>query len=57
VADSTASTGLKWARGGLTLIKRASTSGAVNTGTTFDGVFTSTYKVYLIFIEKFAIKL
>jgi hypothetical protein len=38
---------------GLTLIKRASTSGAVNTGTTFDGVFTSTYKTYLLFIEKF----
>ena len=39
------------ASGGLTLIKRASTSGAVNTGTTFDGVFTSTYKTYLINIE------
>ena len=37
--------------GALTLIKRASTSGAVNTGTTFDGVFTSTYKTYLINIE------
>ena len=53
VADSTASTGLKWAAAssGLTLIKRATTTGAVNTGTTFDGVFTSTYKAYLIFIE------
>jgi hypothetical protein len=56
VADSTASTGLKWATpataaSGLTLIKRATTTGAVNTGTTFDGVFTSTYKAYLIFIE------
>ena len=54
VADSSTATGLKWAAassGALTLIKRASTSGAVNTGTTFDGVFTSTYKAYLIFIE------
>ena len=55
-ADSTTATGLKWAAAaggtsGLTLIKRATTSGAVNTGTTFDGVFTSTYKAYLIFIE------
>ena len=53
-ADSTASTGLKWAAassGALTLIKRATTTGAVNTGTTFDSVFTSTYKTYLINIE------
>jgi len=35
----------------LTLIKRASTSGAVSTGTTFDSVFTSTYQVYKIVIE------
>jgi hypothetical protein len=35
----------------LTLVKRATTSGAVNTGTTFDSVFTSTYKTYLINIE------
>ena len=53
-ADSAQATGLKWAAAatsGLTLIKRASTSGAVNTGTTFDGVFTTTYKAYMIFIE------
>jgi hypothetical protein len=55
VADSTASTGLKWAAAassGLTLIKRATTSGAANTGTTYDDVFTSTYKAYKIVIEK-----
>jgi hypothetical protein len=54
--DSTAATGLKWATpaaaaSGLTLIKRATTSGAANTGTTYDGVFTSTYKAYKIIIE------
>jgi hypothetical protein len=57
-ADSSTATGLKWATpagssSGLTLIKRATTSGAVNTGTTFDGVFTTTYKTYLIVIETF----
>ena len=36
---------------GMTLIKRATTTGAVNTGTTFDSVFTSTYKTYVIYIE------
>ena len=56
VADSTASTGLKWATpatptSGMTLIKRATTTGAANTGTTYDGVFTSTYKAYKIVIE------
>jgi hypothetical protein len=40
------------ASSGLTLIKRASTSGAANTGTTFDGVFTSTYTAYIVVIEK-----
>jgi len=53
-ADSSTATGLKWAAassGALTLIKRATTSGAVSTGTTFDSVFTSTYKTYLINIE------
>jgi hypothetical protein len=39
------------ASSGMTLIKRATTTGAVNTGTTFDSVFTSTYKTYLINIE------
>ena len=37
--------------GAYVLIKRASTSGAVSTGTTFDDVFTSTYKAYKIVIE------
>ena len=58
-ADTTVSPyKVKWATpatvsSGLKLIKRATTSGAVNTGTTFDGIFTSTYKTYLLFIEKF----
>jgi hypothetical protein len=52
-ADSAEATGLKWAAasGGLTLVKRATTSGAVNTGSTFDNVFTSTYRTYLVVIE------
>lgn len=57
VADSTASTGLKWATpatsaSGLTLIKRATYSAVANTSTTFDGVFTSTYKSYFINFEQ-----
>lgn len=53
-ADSSTATGLKWATpssGALTLIQRSSFSGVANTGTTFDGVFTSTYNSYLIMIE------
>ena len=42
------------AAGALTLIKRATTTGAVNTGTTFDSVFTSTYKTYVIYINEFS---
>ena len=38
--------------GAMTLIKRATTTGAVSTGTTFDGVFTATYKTYQIVIEQ-----
>lgn len=57
-ADTTVSPyKVKWAAassGALTLIKRASTSGAVNTGTTFDGVFTSTYKTYVVYISDFS---
>jgi len=56
VADSTASTGLKWATassGALTLVKAETAFSAVaNTGTTFDGVFTSTYNNYLIILNK-----
>ena len=53
-ADSTAATGLAWASAssGLKLIKRATTSGAVSTGTTFDSVFTSTYRAYQVVIEQ-----
>jgi hypothetical protein len=56
-ADSTTATGLKWATpaggsSGLTLIKRSSFSAVANTSTTFDTVFTTTYKVYLVVIEK-----
>jgi hypothetical protein len=37
---------------GLTLISRQSFSNVAGTDTTFDGVFTSTYKTYLVAIEK-----
>ena len=53
-ADSTAATGLKWATvssGAMTLITRQSFSNVAGTGTTFDGIFTSTYKTYLVIIE------
>jgi hypothetical protein len=55
-ADSTESTGLKWitpaaASSGLTLILRSTVTAAADTGTTFDGVFTSTYKAYLVVME------
>lgn len=53
-ADSTTSTGLKWASaasGAFVLVKRASFSGVATTTTTFDDVFTSTYKNYQIVIE------
>jgi hypothetical protein len=51
VADSTASTGLKWATpataaSGMTLITKASFSAVADTGTTFDNVFSSTYDNY-----------
>ena len=51
-ADSTASTGLKWATAGggsaLTKITSATFTNVADTGTTFDGVFTNTYNNYLI---------
>lgn len=37
---------------GLTLVRRSSFSSVANTGTTFDGVFTSTYKSYLVVVEQ-----
>jgi len=57
-ADSSTSTGLKWAApaggaSGFTLIKRASFSAVANTGTTFDNIFTSTYSSYLVILENF----
>jgi hypothetical protein len=56
VADSTASTGLKWATpaaaaSGMTLVTRQSFSAVATTGTTFDGIFTSTYESYMVVIE------
>jgi hypothetical protein len=54
VADSAEATGLKWAAassGAMTLVQRSTFSNVANTSTTFDGVFTSTYKSYLIVIE------
>jgi hypothetical protein len=58
VADSTASTGLKWATpavasSGLTFIQRSTFSNVANTGTTFDGIFSSTYSSYMVIIENF----
>jgi hypothetical protein len=52
-ADSSTSTGLKWAAAssGLTLIQRSTYSGVANTSTTFDGVFTSAYKNYVVVID------
>lgn len=52
-ADSTAATGLKWAAasGGMTLINRTTFSAVANTSTSFDGVFSSTYRTYMIVIE------
>ena len=40
------------AASGMTLIRRSSFTNVADTGTTFDGVFTSTYKSYLIVIER-----
>jgi hypothetical protein len=54
-ADSSTSTGLKWAApagGDLILIQRSAFSNVAGTSTTFDGVFTSTYASYIIEIEK-----
>lgn len=36
---------------GLTLIQRSTVTAAADTGSTFDGVFTSTYKAYLVVME------
>jgi len=53
VADSTASTGLKWATtaaSGMTLITRTDFSNVASQA--FDSVFTSTYRTYLVVVEK-----
>jgi hypothetical protein len=55
-ADSAAATGMKWAAGaasGMTLVQRSTFSTVANTGTTFDGVFTSTYNNYLMVMDNF----
>jgi hypothetical protein len=54
MADSSTSTGLKWAAAssGMTLIKTATFSSVANTGTTFDSVFSSTYNSYLVTLDK-----
>lgn len=57
-ADSTTATGLKWAAassGAMTLIKARTTFTTVaDTGTTFDNLFSSTYRTYLIVIDQFS---
>jgi hypothetical protein len=55
-ADSSTATGLKWAApatpsSGLTLIQRSTFTNVANTGSTFDGLFTSTYNAYYVSIE------
>jgi hypothetical protein len=54
-ASSGAATGLAWATipaSAMTLIRRSSFTNVADTGTTFDGVFTSTYKTYVIVVER-----
>jgi hypothetical protein len=55
-ADSSTATGLKWATpatptSGMTLISRQTASGVASLS--MDSVFTSTYKSYVIYVEKF----
>lgn len=56
--DAASAGKVKWATAGgasgLTLITRQSFSNVAGTGTTFDGIFTSTYKTYLVIIENIA---
>jgi hypothetical protein len=56
VADSTASTGLKWATasagGGWQVVKAETTfSSVASTGTTFDSIFSSSYNYYMVEIK------
>jgi hypothetical protein len=52
-ADSTAATGVAWAvaPSGYTKIQTSTFSAVSDTGTTFDGVFTSSYKNYVVVIS------
>jgi hypothetical protein len=53
-ADSAEATGMKWASiasSAFVLIQRSTFTSVANTGTTFDNVFTSTYKTYVMVIE------
>ena len=49
-ADSSTATGLKWATpsSGMTLLLKASFTNVADTGTTFDGLFTSAYDNYVL---------
>ena len=55
-ADSTQATGMKWATAGgaesFTKIATSSFSAVTTTTTTFDGVFTATYKKYLVIMSE-----
>jgi hypothetical protein len=53
VADSAEATGLKWASAGsgFSLITRQTVTSAADTGSSFAGVFTSSYNSYLCIIE------
>jgi hypothetical protein len=54
-AASGQATGLQWATpsaGALALVKRSTFSNVANTSTTFDNVFTATYKAYIVVIEE-----
>ena len=56
-ADSSTATGLKWAAsssGALTKITSASFSAVSDTGTTFDGIFSSTYANYVVVFQGFS---
>ena len=52
-ADSTAATGVAWSDvpSGYTKIQTSTFSAVSDTGTTFDGVFTSTYSNYVVVIK------
>jgi len=41
-----------WTNGGMTLIRRVAFADVAGTGTSFDGVFNTTYETYLVVIER-----